>query len=58
MTSLRDYATDKAWNYLRDEGRIKQYSRFEERAGGLYELIVLDGWPAKVKSNRPDGCVL
>lgn len=46
---------DRLWNYLRPSAAIKPFLRFEERSPGLYEVVVLDGWPSKVLSNRPDG---
>lgn len=35
---------DNAWQYLRPMVDAAPYLRFEEREGGLYELVVLDGW--------------
>ncbi|KAK8226223.1 hypothetical protein HDK90DRAFT_459188 [Phyllosticta capitalensis] len=46
---------DNAWQYLRPMVDAAPYLRFEEREGGLYELVVLDGWKSKVLTNRPDG---
>lgn len=40
---------------MRPSEQVKKYLVFEERSPGIYELIVLDGWPSKVLSNRPDG---
>ncbi|KAH8427843.1 putative NRPS-like enzyme [Aspergillus melleus] len=54
MSSIRP-AGDKGWDYLRPDGLVKQFLRFEERFPGIFELICLDGWPSKVMSNRPDG---
>ncbi|EED23430.1 NRPS-like enzyme, putative [Talaromyces stipitatus ATCC 10500] len=54
MTSDRP-REDKLWNYLRPGEAVKPFLRFEERSPGLYEAVVLDGWPSKVLSNRPDG---
>lgn len=54
MTSFRPQE-DKEWDYLRPSGFVKNFLRFEERSPGIFELIVLDGWPSKVMSNRPDG---
>ena len=45
LTSERDYANDKAWNWLRMEGRICDYLVMEDRGSGTYESVVLDGWP-------------
>lgn len=54
MTSARP-REDKLWDYLRPSEGVKPFLRFEETSAGLYELVVLDGWPSKVLSNRPDG---
>lgn len=54
MTSFRPPG-DRAWNYVREHERLKPYMRMEERGGNLYELVVLDGWPSKVATNRDDG---
>lgn len=54
MTSERP-REDKRWNWLRPSAAIKPYLRFEERSHGIYEAVVLDGWPSKVLSNRSDG---
>ena len=45
---------DHAWNYIRINDKVRPFLRWEERGGNLFELIVLDGWPSKVASNRPD----
>jgi hypothetical protein len=58
MTSYRKYDEDKDWNWMRDTGKIANYLRWEERSPGIYEPVVLDGWPAKIKSNTPDKCVV
>ncbi|KAG2059105.1 L-aminoadipate-semialdehyde dehydrogenase [Suillus hirtellus] len=60
MTSFRDFETDKGWNWARAKGpyvntNVNDYLRFEPLGGDTYELLVLDGWPHKVMSNRPDG---
>ncbi|KAL2415810.1 Non-canonical non-ribosomal peptide synthetase ascB [Exophiala dermatitidis] len=54
MTSFRPPG-DKAWNYVRVHEQLRPYVRFEERGGNLYELVVLQGWPSKVATNREDG---
>ncbi|KAL4810893.1 hypothetical protein BDV18DRAFT_149974 [Aspergillus unguis] len=53
MTSMRD-PDDKRWDWLRPSGAVKKYLRMEERYPGVFESVVLDGWPSKVMSNRPD----
>lgn len=55
MTSFRPPG-DKAWNYVRVHDKLEPYARFERQGdSNLYELCVLNGWPSKVASNRPDG---
>ncbi|KAM0455039.1 hypothetical protein ACHAPV_007926 [Trichoderma viride] len=46
---------DKAWNYVREHDALSPYLRWEPRGSNLYESVILDGWPSKVKSSRPDG---
>ncbi|KAK2757279.1 putative NRPS-like protein biosynthetic cluster [Arachnomyces sp. PD_36] len=46
---------DKGWNYVRVHDRLEPYVRFEGKGGGLFELVVLEGWPSKVATNRDDG---
>lgn len=53
MTSFRD-RSDKDWDYVRPTAALKPYLRWEEQSPGIYELCVLEGWPSKVASNRPD----
>ncbi|KAM0449161.1 hypothetical protein ACHAO4_007823 [Trichoderma viride] len=54
MTSFRPKG-DKAWNYVREHDALSPYLRWEPRGSNLYESVILDGWPSKVKSSRPDG---
>lgn len=54
MTSFRD-RSDKAWNYLRPSANLVPFLRWEPRGVDLFELVVLDGWPSKVATNRSDG---
>ncbi|KAJ9658606.1 hypothetical protein H2198_003624 [Neophaeococcomyces mojaviensis] len=54
MTSFRP-AGDKAWNYLRVHDKLAPFVRFEPQGGNLFELVILDGWPSKVATNREDG---
>lgn len=55
MTSFRDRA-DKDWDYVRPTDNLKPFLRWEEQApgSGIYELVILKGWPSLVASNRPD----
>lgn len=55
MTSNRDFKTDKAWNYVRNEGLISQYLELIPQGSNTFEVVVKDGWPAKIMSNREDG---
>jgi acyl-coenzyme A synthetase/AMP-(fatty) acid ligase len=57
MSSHRDYAKDKAWQYLRSNAGA-EYLVFEKNEDGLSELVIRPGWPHMVKSlyklsNRP-----
>lgn len=54
MTSMRP-REDKDWDYFRPTEQVQKYLKFEERGDGLYEAVCLDGWPAKVATNRDDG---
>ncbi|KAJ5107632.1 hypothetical protein N7456_004307 [Penicillium angulare] len=55
MTSFRD-RSDLDWDYVRPGPALLPYVRWEEQPGmpGVYELCILEGWPSKVASNRPD----
>lgn len=55
LNSRRDCATDKAWNWVRAEGLIEQYLELKPQGSDTFEVIVRDGWPAKIMSNREDG---
>jgi carbohydrate kinase (thermoresistant glucokinase family) len=54
MTSFRPKG-DKAWNYVRENSKLKPYLRWVPQGPNLYECTVTHGWPSKVASNRPDG---
>ncbi|THY35976.1 acetyl-CoA synthetase-like protein [Aureobasidium pullulans] len=55
MTSFRDRA-DKDWDIVRPADNLKPFLRWEEQAAGsgIYELVILKGWPSLVASNRLD----
>lgn len=54
LSSHRNYDSDKEWQYLRtDHGASRVF--MEPRDGGLFELIVLAGWPHIAKRNCQDG---
>ncbi|KAG8964763.1 hypothetical protein FRC03_001374 [Tulasnella sp. 419] len=55
LTSFRDFANDKAWNYMRPNAYTKQYLRFEDRGDNCYELVVTNGFRTMTMSNRTDG---
>ncbi|KAK9454606.1 male sterility protein [Dipodascopsis uninucleata] len=56
MMSLRDSKTDFDWNYLRVPKKLEPHILFEKvGSSGLYEVVIKEGWPSKVASNRPDG---
>lgn len=48
MNSSRPYATDKAWNWLRPNPRMRDYLDMEPRGGNTFEVVVKDGCPTKV----------
>ncbi|KAJ4264389.1 hypothetical protein NW762_005587 [Fusarium torreyae] len=54
MSSHRDYAKDKEWQFLRpiDDPKLLE---FEPRDNGLSELVVKPEWPFLIKTNREDG---
>ncbi|KAF2669708.1 acetyl-CoA synthetase-like protein [Microthyrium microscopicum] len=54
LSSHRDYLRDREWQYLRPPDNSNKL-KFEKREEGLYELVVLAGWPHMAKSNREDG---
>jgi len=56
LSSHRNYAKDKDWQYLRLPSS-SSYLRFEKQddESGLSELVVLKGWPHMAKTNREDG---
>ena len=62
MTSFRDFETDKGWNWVRAKGpyvktKVNDYLRFEDRGGGTYELVVLDGWHTKASISLRFSCI-
>ena len=54
MASHRKYDQDREWQYLR-VGEDVQDLGFEQREGGLFELVVGPKWPHMAKRNREDG---
>ncbi|EST08578.1 AMP-dependent synthetase/ligase [Kalmanozyma brasiliensis GHG001] len=58
LSSARDFATDKEWEYVRPILNAKDYIAFENTGTdkeGPYEMVVLPGFPSLTESNRPDG---
>ncbi|KAK0470229.1 L-aminoadipate-semialdehyde dehydrogenase [Desarmillaria tabescens] len=55
MDSDRDFATDKLWNWNHPFIGSANYLVWEPQGGDTFELIVKDGYPPKVETNRPDG---
>ena len=53
MSSDRDFAVDKKWQYLRSNA--SPYLKFEPQEDGLAELVILSSWPHMAKRNRDDG---
>ena len=53
LSSHREYASDKDWQYLRLPDST--HLLFELEESGLSELIVLSSWPHMAKRNRGDG---
>ncbi|EJD50787.1 L-aminoadipate-semialdehyde dehydrogenase [Auricularia subglabra TFB-10046 SS5] len=55
MNSNRDFANDKLWNWVKPLPGSAHYLDFEDRGGNTFEVIVKDGYPPKIETNRPDG---
>ncbi|KIY63134.1 L-aminoadipate-semialdehyde dehydrogenase [Cylindrobasidium torrendii FP15055 ss-10] len=55
MTSVRNYALDKLWNWVRPSAVTIDYLVFEPQGDDTFELVIKDGFPTKVQTNRPDG---
>lgn len=58
MTSFRDFATDKEWEFLRPTAAFKPFLHLENVGSdesGPFEVVVDSKWRALTKSNRPDG---
>lgn len=54
MTSFRERC-DKAWDFVRVAPNLKPFIRWELRGPNIFELVILEGWPSKVATNRDDG---
>lgn len=61
LSSARDYAVDREWQFLRPVGGVVADAAevgmlaFEPRADGLAELVAGPAWPLRAKMNREDG---
>ncbi|WWC93869.1 hypothetical protein V866_000705 [Kwoniella sp. B9012] len=57
LSSHRDYATEKDWEWLRNDSPYSDTLVFEpvDESREKYEMIVTDRWTSKTKSNRADG---
>ncbi|KAL1669339.1 hypothetical protein GGF50DRAFT_123191 [Schizophyllum commune] len=55
MNSQRHFITDKLWNWVRPLPSSKDFLVFEPRGNDAFELVVKDGYPPKIETNRPDG---
>lgn len=51
LSSYRDFARDRDWQYLRNYNPSKLV-QFEQREGGLAELVIKPGWPHMVSYHR------
>ncbi|KAF2684718.1 acetyl-CoA synthetase-like protein [Lentithecium fluviatile CBS 122367] len=54
LSSYREFAADKEWQYLRNYNPTKLLG-FESRDDRLSELVVNPGWPHIAKANRGNG---
>ncbi|KAJ4344604.1 uncharacterized protein N0V89_012348 [Didymosphaeria variabile] len=54
LSSYRNFAKDKEWQYLRNYNPA-ELVEFERQDDGLAELVVKPGWPHMAKTNREDG---
>ncbi|KAJ7593365.1 L-aminoadipate-semialdehyde dehydrogenase [Mycena floridula] len=63
MNSNRDFEADKFWNYVTPVSGVIPFITFEDRGKVVIEgeevetveVVVADGYPPKIQSNRPDG---
>ena len=57
MSSARPRDEVMEWDWLRPSPALTPYLRMEpqEDQQGVFEMVILDGWPSKVASNRDDG---
>lgn len=57
MNSYRPRSEIEEWDWLRPPTTLQPYLRWEpyDRENDIFELVVLEGWPSKVATNREDG---
>ena len=55
LSSHRDFATDKDWQYLRLSSQSNDLEFERQECSELSELVVKTGWPHIAKTNRKDG---
>ena len=53
-SSMRD-RNDLDWDYFRPTKAVQPFLRWDNYAPGIYEMVVLEGWPSKVATNQEDG---
>ncbi|OJD31463.1 male sterility protein [Diplodia corticola] len=54
MSSLRPFATDKAWSYLRLPPHISPHVHMDEISPGVYECVALASLPSRGPTNSDD----
>ncbi|OAL38085.1 hypothetical protein AYO20_02537 [Fonsecaea nubica] len=62
LSSHRDYAKDREWQYLRatptpgsSSSPLLKFEPRDQEEEGLFELVIQAGWPHMAKRNREDG---
>jgi hypothetical protein len=60
LSSHRDYATEKDWEYLRNDSAYADALQFEKVSGGVgedkFEMVVTDRWRSKVSQPPSTEC--
>ena len=57
MNSCCPRSENLEWDWLRPSEALQPYLRWEpyDAADNIFDLVVLEGWPSKVATNREDG---
>ncbi|KAF9052348.1 L-aminoadipate-semialdehyde dehydrogenase [Hymenopellis radicata] len=55
LNSNRDFTADKLWNWVRPLPTSLNYLVFEPQGADTFEVVIKDGYPPKIETNRPDG---